>query len=31
MQHTKAVWDKSAVENKSRNLLEKLTAAKMEK
>jgi seryl-tRNA synthetase len=30
-QHTEAVRDKSAVENKSRNLLEKLTAAETEK
>ena len=31
MQHTEAVRNKSATENKSRNLLEKLTAAEMEK
>ena len=30
-QHTEAVRDKSTTENKSRNLLEKLTAAEMEK
>jgi hypothetical protein len=31
MQHTEAVRDKSAMENKSCNLLEKLTAAEAEK
>jgi chromosome segregation ATPase len=31
MQHTKAVRDKSATENKSRNLLEKLSAAEKER
>jgi hypothetical protein len=31
MQHTEAVWDKSAAENKRRNLMEKLLAAKAEK
>ena len=31
MQHTEAVGDKSAVENKSRNLLEKLSAAEAKK
>jgi hypothetical protein len=30
-QHTKAVRDKSAAENKSRNLLEKLSVAEAEK
>jgi hypothetical protein len=30
-QHTKAVRDKSAVENKSRNLLEKLSAVEKER
>jgi chromosome segregation ATPase len=30
-QHTEAVWDKSAAENKSRRLMEKLAAAKAEK
>jgi hypothetical protein len=31
MQHTEVVRDKSAAENKSRNLLEKLSAAEAEK
>jgi hypothetical protein len=30
MQHTEAVRDKSAAENKSRNLLEKLSAVEKE-